>query len=73
MTVPSWIVYYSAAYVSTLSGVRAVYASYWAWRTFLNHAPQDHVFEDLVEGMADMEAAIGIWRAIMEEKCTLPR
>ena len=32
----------------------------------------DHVFEDMVERMADMHVAIGIWRPIMENELLPP-
>ena len=34
---------------------------------------QGHVLEDLVQGVADVEAAIGVWRAIMKDECVLFR
>lgn len=73
MTVPSRIVYYSAAYVSISSGFWACKCEPFGRRTFLDHGPQDYILEDLIEGMANVEAAIGIRRAIMENECILPR
>lgn len=41
--------------------------------SLLHLEPQYHVFEDLVEGMPDMQIAIGVRRAIMKDEGVLLR
>lgn len=41
--------------------------------TLLHFYPQNHILEDLIQGMADMQGAIGVRRTIMNDESVIGR